>query len=327
VTLRIVAWCATAVIGLTAVVRAAEGWPPLGLDLYRPVPATNDLTPAKVALGRQLFFDLRLSADGTRSCASCHEPGRAFAGRFDVGVGVGNARGRRNAPALINRAWGATFFWDGRAATLEQQVLEPILNSLELGLTEDEVLALARSSSYETGFKTAFGVDATMGDVARALASYLRTIVAGDAPYDRYRAGDRSALGPEAARGLGVFAGKAGCTRCHAGPLLTDELFHNTGVAWRDGRLTDIGRAAVTGEAADRGAFKTPTLREVARTAPYMHDGSVATLDDVIDFYDRGGEPNPGLDSRMRPLGLTVVEKGELRAFLAALTGTVSEGR
>jgi cytochrome c peroxidase len=166
-----------------------------------------------------------------------------------------------------------------------------------------------------------------MGDVARALASYVRTIVAGDSPYDRYRAGDSNALEPDAARGLGVFVGKAGCTRCHAGPLLTDELFHNTGVAWRDGRLTDVGRAAVTGAAEDRGAFKTPTLREIERTAPYMHAGSLATLDDVIDFYDRGGGPSPGLDSRMRPLGLTAVEKRELRAFLAALTGTVSEGR
>jgi cytochrome c peroxidase len=316
------AWC------LSAVPSAASLGPRLlGLDLYRPAPADNPLTPETIALGRQLFFDRRLSRDGSRSCASCHDPARAFGGRASVARGIGGAVGTRNVPAIVNRAWGTSFFWDGRAATLEDQVRQPILNPAELGMTPAGVEALARSDRYRSRFRTVFGAEPTLALVGRALASYVRSIMAGDAPYDRYLAGKADALRADALRGLGLFSGPARCMTCHSGPLLSDEAFHNTGVAWRTGVVTDEGRGGITGRPADRGAFKTPTLREVARTAPYMHDGSLHTLPEVIDFYDRGGHDNPGLDPQIRPLRLTAAEKGDLLAFLASLTGRVVEGR
>jgi hypothetical protein len=188
---------------------------------------------------------------------------------------------------------------------LDRTLREPgpwseILNPLELGAMPDGVVALARSGAYRDDFRQAFGADPVLDDVARALATYVRTIVAGDSPYDRFAAGNGSALSESARRGLTLFAGRAGCTACHSGPTFTHEQFHNTGVAWRRGTPSDIGRAAVTGADEDRGAFKTPTLREVARTAPYMHDGSIKTLGAVIDYYDRGAQRNPGLDHRLR---------------------------
>jgi cytochrome c peroxidase len=194
-------------------------------------------------------------------------------------------------------------------------------------MTPAGVEALARSDRYRSRFRTVFGAEPTLALVGRALASYVRSIMAGDAPYDRYLAGKADALRADALRGLGLFSGPARCMTCHSGPLLSDEAFHNTGVAWRTGVVTDEGRGGITGRPADRGAFKTPTLREVARTAPYMHDGSLHTLPEVIDFYDRGGHDNPGLDPQIRPLRLTAAEKGDLLAFLASLTGRVVEGR
>ena len=312
-------------LAVTAV--AAIRRPPLGLDLYRPVPEENPLTAGTIALGRQLFGERRLSRDGTLSCASCHDPKRAFTDGRAVARGVGGEPGTRNVPSLLNRAWGSSFFWDGRATTLEQQALEPILNPRELAMTPDGVVALAQSPRYRLQFQHAFGTEPTLLDVGRALASYVRTIVAGGSPYDRFLAGDPHALSEAARRGLAVFRGKAGCNSCHGGPLLSDEQFHNTGVAFRVGASADEGRARVTHLDADRGAFKTPTLREVARTAPYMHDGSVATLEEVIDYYDRGGHPNPGLDGRLRPLSLTSLEKADVAALLRSLGGVVTEGR
>jgi len=319
---------------LCAVVLTAGSRPPLGLDLYRPAPEDNPLTTAKVALGRQLFFDKQLSRDGSLSCAGCHDPRRAFTDGRVLATGVGGMQGRRNAPTLVNRAWGEAFFWDGRAVTLEQQALEPILNPRELAMTPQAVVVLARSTQYRPRFQRAFGSDPSLFDVARALASYVRTIQSGDAPYDRYLAGDRNALSTAARRGFTLFVGKAGCSNCHSGPLLTDELFHNTGVAWRSGITSeglqapaDEGRWNVTHANADRGAFKTPTLRQIARTAPYMHNGSFARLEDVIDYYDRGGEKNPVMDFRVRPLHLTPREKRDVLAFLDALSGTVREGQ
>jgi cytochrome c peroxidase len=292
-----------------------------------PVPEENPLLPARVALGRALFFDRRLSADESLACATCHNPERAFADGRRVSVGVNGAMGHRNAPTLVNRGFGASHFWDGRASGLEAQVLEPIQNPRELGGPLDAAVArLDRDSNYREAFLTAFGGPVSAVHLAQALASYVRTILAGGAPLDRFLAGDHDALTPDAQEGLRVFRGRANCTACHLGPTLTDEQFHNTGVAWGDGRLVDEGRASVTGRDRDRGAFKTPTLREVARTAPYMHDGSLATLEDVIDFYDRGGTPNPSLDPEIRPLKLTPSEKRALLAFLQSLSGIVCEG-
>jgi cytochrome c peroxidase len=228
-----------------------------------------------------------------------------------LAIGVFGRRTERNAPALINRAWGRAFFWDGRIATLEAQVLAPIENPNEMDMT------LTEASSR-------VGVDVEA--ISRALASYVRSILSGNSPYDRFINGDRGALSREQQLGLQVFRGKGNCTACHVGPNFTDERLHNTGVAWRDGRLQDDGRFGITGKDEDRGAFKTPTLREVARTAPYMHDGSLPTLDAVAEFYGGGGRPNPHLDSELRRLRLTADERRVLVAFLKSLSGTVREG-
>jgi cytochrome c peroxidase len=277
---------------------AAIAIPP-GLDLYLPVPEDNQLTAEKIALGRQLFFDRRLSRDNSISCSSCHDPERAFSDGRAIAVGVFGRQGRRNAPALINRGYGRLFFWDGRVATLEEQVVKPIQDYNEMDLTVPE-------AATRTGLPA--------GEISRALASYVRSILSGDSPFDRFIGGDLSALSAEQQAGLQLFRGKANCVACHVGPNFTDERLHNTGVAWRDGKFTDLG--------AGQGNFKTPTLREVARTAPYMHDGSIATLEDVIEYYDRGGNRNPGLDPELRPLHLSPAEKQQTVAFLRRLSGT-----
>ncbi len=284
---------------------------PLGLDLYLPAPEDNPITPDRVALGRQLFFDKRLSRDGSIACATCHNPNRAFSTPLSVAVGIGGRQGHRNAPSLINRGYGRAFFWDGRTPTLEQQVVEPIQNPNEMDLTLGEATARLK-------------LDATA--LSRALASYVRTILSGDSPYDRFINGERQALSAEQQFGLQIFRGKGNCVACHVGPNFTDEQFHNTGVAWRDDRIADEGRFAISGNPHDHGAFKAPTLREAARTAPYMHDGSMATLEDVIDFYSDGGRPNPSLDPEIRPRNFTPEEKRALISFLRSLNGKVLEG-
>jgi cytochrome c peroxidase len=282
---------------------------PLGLDLFMPVPESNPMTVEKVELGRRLFFDRRLSADGSISCATCHRPERAFSDPRPVSIGVFGRTGTRNAPSLINRGYGQAFFWDGRTTSLEEQVLRPIEDPTEMA--SNAIAAAAR-------------VGLTRGALASALASYVRSILAGDSAFDRYVHGDRAALTKEQHAGLTVFRGTGNCTACHIGPTFSDEQFHNTSVALRNGVIADVGRFFVTQRESDRGAFKTPTLREVANTAPYMHDGSIATLEEVVEFYDRGGNPNPGLDREIRPLQLTADEKRSLVSFLRSLGGTVT---
>ena len=277
---------------------------PLGLDLYLPVPEDNPLTAEKIELGRQLFFDRRLSRDGSLSCASCHQPGRAFADGRAIAVGVDGRQGRRNAPALINRGYGRAFFWDARSASLEDQVARPIEDPSELGSSLDAA---------------ASRVGVPIPALRQALSSFVRSILSGNSPFDRFTGGNINALAADEQAGLKVFRGKGNCTACHVGPTLTDERTHNTGVAWHDGALSDRG--------AGRGDFKTPTLREVARTAPYMHDGSLPTLESVVDFYDAGGRTNPSLDPEIRPLGLNPDEKRQLVSFLRALSGEVRYGR
>ena len=282
----------------------AAAWSvPLGLDLYMPVPASNPMTADKINLGRALFADPRLSRSGTVACATCHRPDRAFSDDRVLAVGVFGRTGRRNAPALINRGYGRAFFWDARVSTLEEQVLRPIQDPNEMDLSVEEA---------------ATRVGLTAADLSEALASYVRSILSGNSKFDRFVNGDRTALSDQEQHGLQVFRGKGNCTACHVGPTFTDEKLHNTGVAWRSGRLTDPGGG--------NGAFKTPTLREVARTAPYMHDGSLATLEAVVEFYDQGGAENPSLDAEIRPVGFTVEEKQALVAFLRTLSGDVVEG-
>jgi cytochrome c peroxidase len=221
-------------------------------------------------------------------------------------------------------------FWDGRARTLEEQVTQPIEDANEMASTVDEVVRrLSEDDAYRTAFDEAFSRPVNRDDLSRALASYLRSVRSGEAPYDRFIDGQADALSAQAQAGLRVFRSKGRCTFCHVEPTFSDERFHNTGVAWQaaadgGGTYADDGRAAVTGAPRDRGAFKTPTLREIARTAPYMHDGSLATLMDVVEFYDRGGRAHPNLTRLIRPIGLTADEKLALVAFLESLSGVVS---
>ena len=278
---------------------------------FVPAPETNPLTPEKVALGRQLFFDKGLSSDGAVACATCHDPALAFSDGRAIARGVHGKEGSRNSPALINAGLARSFFWDGRVLTLERQVLQPFLNPKELGLTEGEL-------ERRTGMKAA--------EVTAALASYVRTIRSTESRFDQYTAGQTAVLNDLEKAGLELFRGRGQCAGCHGGPNLTDDQFHNTGVAWNDGRITDEGRFAISRNERDRGAFKTPTLREIARTAPYMHDGSLATLEDVIEFYSEGGRRNPNLDPRMRPLRFSPGEKKALAVFLRTLSGHISDG-
>src|SRR5687768_62401 len=274
------------------------GWAPVpaGLPLY--MPGTRDLprTSSAAALGRRLFFDARLSRDGRISCASCHDPARAFTDGRRISIGVDGRPGARNAPTLVNRAYGENQFWDGRVETLLEQMLHPIEHPDEMGLSRAEaVRRIAADPVYVAAFaREKLQVDAD--GLAGVLGAYVASILSADASFDRAAAGDTLALTAEARQGRRLFDGKAGCTTCHRGPNFTDEGFHNTGAAYRDGVWSDSGRFVVTRKPADLGAFKTPTLREVARTAPYMHDGSIATLEAVVDFYDRGGIANPVLD-------------------------------
>ena len=299
---------------------------PLGLDRGLLAPPDNPVTPAKAALGRRLFGDPRLSVDQSRACSNCHQAERAFSDGKRVAVGVGDQQGTRNAPAILNRTYGRAFFWDGRASTLEEQVLLPIQHPKEMGADLPMVVERLRAeATYRQQFGEVFGRPADVRSLSHALATYVRTILAGASDYDRYEAGESTALTPKAQLGLRLFRGRARCSRCHSGSNLTDEDFHNTGVSWGH-RPYDAGRAVVTGVPEDTGKFKTPTLREIARTAPYMHDGSIDTLEDVVDFYDRGGNDNPFRDRELRPLRLSKDEKTALVAFLRSLTGTVSDG-
>ena len=299
---------------------------PLGLDRGFLAPPDNPVTPEKAELGRRLFDETRLSADYSRACSDCHQSELAFSDGRRVAVGVREQEGTRNAPAILNRTYGRTFFWDGRAATLEEQVLLPIQHPLEMDADLPTVVERLRAdATYRQQFNEVFGRPPDASALSYALATYVRTILAGASAYDRYEAGETTALSPLAQRGLRLFRGRARCTACHSGSNFTDEDFHNTGVSWGH-RPYDAGRAVVTGVPEDTGKFKTPTLREIDHTAPYMHDGSIATLEEVVDFYDRGGNDNPFLDRELRPLRLTGDEKTALLAFLRSLSGRIYEG-
>ncbi|TMQ33639.1 MAG: cytochrome-c peroxidase [Planctomycetota bacterium] len=293
---------------------------PLGPAARRATPTDNPLTEAKVRLGRKLFFDPILSVDGKIACASCHQPDHGFASSTAVAVGVGSKRGRRNPPSLLNRAYGSAFFWDGRAATLEDQALHPIASPQEMGHTVPEaVKRLQASKEYVALFQAAFPDGVTATNLARALASFERVLLTGNTPVDRFRAGQLQALNESERHGLWLYESRAQCWRCHSGANFSDERFHNTGVSW--GTTADLGRYEITRQEADRGRFKTPTLRGLIATAPYMHDGSLATLEEVVDFYNRGGGKNLNLDAVLAPLGLSKTDAADLVAFLKALSG------
>jgi len=277
-------------------------------------------TPEMASLGKRLFFEPRLSRDEKVSCATCHDPSRAFTDGLARARGIGGQIGGRNTPTIVNRGIGRSQFWDGRAASLEQQALGPIQASVEMGLSIDEAVArLAADASYREAFRAVFAGEPTGERLGAAIAAYERTVYSVDSPFDRFVDGDANALSPAARRGLELFGAKARCGECHSGPNFSDEAFHSLGVS------PDTGRGGVTGVAQEGGAFKTPTLREIAKTGPYMHDGSLATLADVVDYYDRGGSPHPNLSSKIVKLGLTAQERDDLVAFLEALSGTVVE--
>jgi cytochrome c peroxidase len=289
------------------------------------IPADNPQTDAKVALGAQLYFDPRLSADDTISCATCHDPEMGWSSHNPVDIGIGGRKGDRNGGTVLDSAYMDFQFWDGRAKTLEEQALGPIHNPVEMGETlENVVRKLGVIEGYRTQFKEVFGTAVTTDGIAKAIAAFERTVLSGPSPYDRYMAGDRTAMTASAVRGMRIFSGKARCRTCHSGPVFSDQGFHNIGVGMDQPR-PDIGREAVTNDPKDRGRFKTPMLRNVALTWPYLHDGSAKTLAEVVAFYVRGGIPNPTLDVFISPLELTDQEQKDLVAFLEALTGTLPQ--
>ncbi|HLK10743.1 MAG TPA: cytochrome-c peroxidase [Candidatus Binatia bacterium] len=301
---------------------------PLGLQAGAAyLPDDNPLSADKIALGKLLYFDPRLSKDGTISCASCHIPFHGFADPHRTSAGVGRQEGTRNSPTVINRLFAKEQFWDGRAADLEDQAKGPMVNPVEMAMASHDVVVqrVRGVKGYAPLFEKAFGTgEITIDRVTKAIACYERTVLSGDSPYDRYQAGDKDALSPAAVRGAALFDGKANCRTCHTGFNFTDESYHNLGVGM-SGPKPDLGRYVVTKVDTDRGAFKTPTLRNVIQTAPYMHDGSESTLREVVEFYNRGGNKNPWLSKEIKPLGLAPRDVDDLVAFLESLTGDVSD--
>jgi cytochrome c peroxidase len=340
--------------------KAQEFSVPFGLpqDMFGAlVPVDNLMTPEKVELGRKLFFDKRLSADRTVSCATCHDPASALVTGDPVAIGIRSQKTARNAPTVFNSMFNESQFWDGRAASLEDQAKLPIINSLEMGM-KDHAEAVARVKEipeYAPEFRKVFGGEGiTIENIAKAIAAFERTMLSGNAPFDRFIAGDKNAMSPAAQRGWELFNGKARCISCHtwnpSSPFFSDFKFHNVGVAAKDQNFdrlarealkiaessadaeaaidelalregfSELGRFLITRQPRDIGAFKTPMLRDIELTAPYFHNGSEKTLLDVVTFYNDGGEVNPNLDGGIRKLGLTDQEKADVVEFLKALT-------
>jgi cytochrome c peroxidase len=343
----------------SAAVAAPLGLPPV------PVPSDNPQTAEKIRLGERLFHDARFSADGKVSCATCHDPAKAFTDRLPVSKGFRNLKGTRNAPTVLNSAYMKTLFWDGREPDLEGQSKQPFINPVEGGLPNHQpILKVIRNDEkYLRDFRKVFGVSAReigIDHVARAIASFERTLVTGNSPFDRWRyGGEKNALTAAQRRGFEVFVGKGRCVSCHrieqTQALFMDNRFHNIGVGFKTVRgketeiarefisakrkgadvdktvltqkeASELGRFAVSEDMTEVGAFKTPTLRNIELTAPYMHDGSLAKLEDVVEFYNNGGrlkkkDPlSPFLSGGIRPLDLNKQEKEDLVAFLKALT-------
>lgn len=313
-------------IGKPVEIKAPLGLPPV------PIPADNPPTAETIALGRRLYYDTGLSVDNTVSCASCHNPGMGFTDNKAVSTGVHGKTGTRSAPTVINSAYYTTQFWDGRADSLEAQAAGPMANPVEMAHTLAGVVEhLQKDQSYRDEFKKAWGTDQiTIDMVTKSIASFERTVVAGNSPFDRFFYGrDKTAMSESAQRGLRVFVNpkKGNCQVCHTigdkYALFTDNKFHNIGVGVdMEGKFADTGRYVVTKNDADMGAFKTPTLRNCAQSAPYMHDGSIPDLKAVVDHYIGGGNSNPYLDKEIHSLDfLTGQERVDLLEFMKALTG------
>ena len=311
---------------------AIEIHAPLGLPAV-PIPADNPPTVDTIALGRMLFYDKRLSRDDSIACASCHKPELDFSDHVPVALGVAGKIGVRNAPTIENAAYLPLQFWDGRASSLELQAAGPIANPIEMDQPHEvSVAKLGKVPEYKEMFRKAFGSsDVTLERVEKAIASFERTVLVGDSALDRYQyGGDKTALTAEQVRGLEVFKDphRGNCAACHSiGPklaLFTDGQFHNTGEGVsEDGIITDVGRYHETKVESDTGAFMTPTLRNIANTAPYMHDGKLKTLQDVVDFYAGEGNSNPYLDHEMKSIALTGQDRRDLVEFMKSLSGSL----
>jgi cytochrome c peroxidase len=335
---------------------------PLGIpqDFWEiQIPDDNPQTDPKVALGQDLYFDKRLSVDDTVSCATCHDPKRAFTDNKPVSEGVGGKTGARNAPTVLNAMFNVEQFWDGRSPTLEAQAVQPIINPVEMAMPSHDALVqkLAAIPDYVHRFQDVFGAPLSIEAVGKALAAFERLQLSGDSPFDRFRAGDASAISDSAKRGWDLFQNKARCITCHefndTSAFFSDFKYHNIGVGMKHSKnfealsrqvqslaesggldqkkldemalqegFSELGRFLVTRQVKDIGAFKTSMLRDLELTGPYMHDGSLKTIREVLDFYNKGGEPNPNLDGGIRKLDLTEQELTDLEALLKSLTGS-----
>ena len=303
---------------------------PAGLDADSVIiPPDNPLTEEKIKLGKKLYFEKALSIDGSIACASCHVPEKGFADPERFSTGVGGKKGNRQAPTIINRVFSTRQFWDGRAASLEEQALGPVQNPAEMGMPSMDVVVdkLHNMPEYVSLFREAFPPDGaiTADHVAKAIASFERTVMSGNSPFDKFMAGDRAAMSDSAQRGYALFKDekKANCETCHVGHNFTDENYNNLGVGM-SAKDPDLGYFKISKLEGHKGAFKTPTLREIASTAPYMHDGSEKTLEEVVTFYNKGGHPNKWLSKKLKPLKLTKQEEADLVEFLKALSGEVT---
>ncbi len=283
------------------------------------VPINNQQSTLKIQLGKKLYFDTRLSKDNTISCATCHNPAMGWSDAGPTSVGIRGQKGGRRAPPVSNAAYAPLQFWDGRAPSLEEQAKGPIANPIEMGNTHELMIqSLQGIAGYVKDFERVWGSSiVTIDMAAEAIAAFERTVVTTDSPFDRYARGDENALTKAEKQGLEIFNGKGHCTACHWGSYFSDGRFHNLGVQPADISKQDAGRYAVTKDTADMGAFKTPTIRDVGLRAPYMHDGSEKSLEDVVDLYNKGGRThNCNLSPLIVPLGLTKCEKKALITFM-----------
>ena len=308
------------------------------------VPAHNPITKAKLELGKQLYYDQRISKNSTVSCATCHNPDKGWTDHMPTSAGIGGQFGGRNSPTVLNTVYGKSMFWDGRSPSLEGQAQGPIQNKIEMGdQTYKEIVTRLRTiPGYQAQFKKVFGTEVTLDGMAKAIATFERTALSGNSAYDKYQNGDYKALTEAEKRGMVLFGlqqppdddqkvaatlKKAQCTSCHVGSNFTDEQFHNIGVGYDEKakQFADLGRWAISPIGAkfqsELGSFKTPTIRDIVNTYPYMHNGAEKTLEEVVEYYNRGGNANPTLDKDMKKLDLTAQEKADIVAFMKALTG------
>jgi cytochrome c peroxidase len=288
-------------------------------------PADNAPTDQRIALGHKLYYDMRLSRDKSMSCASCHDPAKGWADGKKRAIGFGRKELGRHSPTVINTAYNTAQFWDGRADTLEQQAVGPIMAAGEMAMKspKDVIEVLKSAPEYKGLFEAAYGSGPSMDNIGRAIAAFERTVITGPSRFDKYLDGDKTALTDSEKRGLILFITTASCTACHSGPNFTDNKFHSLGVRQEGPLSNDLGRFEVTKDIKDKHAFKTPGLRNVEQSAPYMHDGSLATLEEVVEFYNKGGERTDVRSDLIKPLNMTASQKDDLVAFLRSLTGSL----